>query len=148
MVCWLCIFVECCTDTKIIQPKGVLECRQFGTSQEEDPPLFSLISSISLAEQPSLVVAKTRSSCATIRQPWFLRIVSRIHRFSAEGHFLVPTIGSASNWMPRISRLSNSYRSISMTPLLLFHFLIVYPDLTHACDVVIPPPRSPRPTHG
>ena len=58
------------------------------------------MSSISLAEQPKLVVAKMRSSSATIRQPCFLRTVSRIHQFNAEGHSLVPAIGSASNWMP------------------------------------------------
>ena len=97
-------FVECCTDTEIIQPEGDLEYQQFGTSQEEDPSwfasLFSLISSITLAEQPRLVVAEMRSSCGTIRRPCFSRTVLRIHHFSAEGHFLVPAIGFAKDWMP------------------------------------------------
>ena len=64
------------------------------------PHFRRLISSTSLAKQPGLVVAKMRSSCARTRPPWFLRIVSIIPYFSAEGHFVVSALRFTSNSMP------------------------------------------------
>ena len=71
MVCCLCVFVEYCTDTEVIQPEGVLEGRKFATPHEAYASWFASIfqshftrlrSSSRLVERIGLVVVQDTQS--------------------------------------------------------------------------------------
>ena len=101
-----------------------------------------LISPTSLAQQPGLVVAKMRSSCATIRPPSLLRTVSGIHYLSSGGHSSVPVLVSPPNCMPEHFSFPLPRQRDTLTPILIFSFSSFYA----CCDVafILPPLPTPH----